>query len=279
MQQLDLSNISKAVILTIGYELLQGRVINTNASFIARKLYLLGINVKAMLVVGDDLRDIVEALRLSVSSFDADMIITTGGLGPTPDDRTLEAIATFAGLELEVNPEALKDIEAKYRSKGVPLTEERLKMAMLPQGSIPLPNPVGIAPGVYLALTRPKVIIIALPGVPQEMEAIFEKYIEPQLRKSRRLILAEGHIRLRTMESEIAGFIKQVSKSYPSTYIKSHPEGKELGKPVVKIYISAYSQDASSAEKLCTEVLRKFIDYAHERSIDIAEVQECRSAT
>lgn len=274
---LNLDRFRSAGIVTIGYEILQGRVVDTNSAYLARKLFLMGLDVRSTISVGDDLEDVIRALKFTVSDMGAELVFTTGGLGPTPDDRTLEAIARFLGVELVVNDEALRDIKAKYSRRGVELTPERLKMAKLPQGAVPLLNPVGIAPGIYIESTvgERRIAIVSLPGVPREMEAIFEKYIEPALRKSRRLYVAEGYVRLRVMESEIAPYIRSVMKRYSGIYIKSHPEGEELGLPVVRIYTAAYGRDAERAYEACKAVQEEFISYAKEKGIEVAEHKPC----
>lgn len=250
----------RCCILNLGYEILQGRVINTNGAYLARRISILGHEVKIILSVGDNIEDISKALELCLNTFDCDLIITTGGLGPTPDDITLEAIAHYFSLPLETNPQALREIEEKYRSKGIELTEERIKMAKMPHGAIPLKNPVGIAPGIMLKIVHNnrERLIISLPGVPKEMEAMFVLHVEPLLRGSKKLIEAEILI-TPGIESAIASIIKQIVKAYSDIYIKSHPEGAELSEPRLRIYLSLYNQDQERGILLCNNVLREII--------------------
>ncbi|HIP57214.1 MAG TPA: competence damage-inducible protein A [Ignisphaera aggregans] len=247
-------------ILNIGYEILQGRVINTNGAYLARRLTILGHEVKVILSVGDNIEDLYKALKLCLDTFDCDLIITTGGLGPTPDDITLEAIARYFSLPLETHPQALREIEEKYKSKGMELTEERIKMARMPRGAIPLRNPVGIAPGMMLRIihNNRERLVISLPGVPKEMEAMFTLHIEPLLRGSKRLIEAEILV-TPGIESEIAPVIEQMIRLHPNVYIKSHPEGSELSEPRLRIYVSLYDQDQERGVTLCNNVLKEIV--------------------
>jgi len=275
-------SVRRCAILTIGFEILQGRIVDTNAAYIAKKLYALGHQVAVKISVGDRAEDIMNALRASIEVFDCDTILTTGGLGPTPDDITLECIARFFNLPLEVNEEALKDIEAKYRERGLELTPSRIKMAKLPRGAIPLLNPVGIAPGIWLETQyRGKdVTIISLPGVPKEMIAIFEKYVEPKLRiPSRQLIEASVAIRP-CRESDIAEILKEFNKRYPQIYVKTHPYGHEVEAPSIQIYMSLYASNSREGLELCQEAktfLLKRISSLHP-NISIELLKDCSVA-
>ncbi len=169
-----------AEIISTGTELLLGKVVNTNAAWLASQLSRLGIIVKRITVVGDDVEDICsvisEALRRNV-----DIIIITGGLGPTKDDVTLEGLSKAIGKKLIEYEEVIQDFKKRLGEKFMKKLPIVRKMALLPEGSKPLLNPVGMAPGVMVKCG--KTYIFALPGVPKEMEAIFEKYIKPFLKK------------------------------------------------------------------------------------------------
>jgi nicotinamide-nucleotide amidase len=135
-----------AWILSVGNELLIGRVVNTNAAWLASKLTHLGYSVRRVVVVPDEEGDIAEVFREALGR--ADVVISTGGLGPTPDDITNLAFCKALGVEPVVNQEALRMVKEKYEVRGYPLTREREKMAMMPPGAKPLPNPAGTAPGI-----------------------------------------------------------------------------------------------------------------------------------
>lgn len=250
-----------AWILTIGNELLIGRVVNTNAAWLAKKLTYLGYIVRRIVTTPDEEGEIVEAFREAMAR--ADVTISTGGLGPTPDDITNLAFCKAVGAGPVVSQEAFKMVEEKYKSTGRPMTAERVKMAMMPPDARPLPNPVGTAPGILYQ--RGDRVAILLPGVPREMEAIFENYVEPFL-KSRGppIYFVEREIEIRDMpEADIAPIIREVLKISPRLYIKSHPRGLEVGAPLLYIHIYASSEDREEAERLVESAARRLIELVY----------------
>lgn len=237
-----------AWIISIGNELLIGRVVNTNAAWLAKKLTYLGIAVKRIVVVPDVEEEIVSVLREGLDK--ADVIITTGGLGPTPDDITNAAIAKAIGAELVVDPDAERWVSEKYRQRGYPMTPERLKMAQIPRGSRPLYNSAGVAPGIWAEVAGR--IIVALPGVPREMEAIFEEQVEPLLKaRAPGRCFAEDLFRLAGVpEADLAPLIRDALKLDPRIYVKSHPKGHETGAPLEEIHIYGSAENCEEARRL-----------------------------
>ncbi len=156
----------QATLLTIGNELVSGDVPNTNAAWLARQLELLGVRVVLSASVPDELDRIVDFVRRE--RIHADHLIVTGGLGGTPDDITREAIAAAFGVGQRVQPELAADLRARFR--GDP--EYAARWAALPEGARPLENPLGGAPGFQLAN------VWVLPGLPREMEAMFDRYAD-----------------------------------------------------------------------------------------------------
>ena len=241
-------------IVCVGNELLIGKTLNTNAHWLARRATSLGMMVKRITVVVDDVDEIVKVIREALKRKPR-FIITTGGLGPTFDDKTLEGIAKALNLKLEVNEKALKMVREKYeayvkagRIEKVELTPARVKMAKLPESAEPLPNPVGTAPGVMLKVEG--TFLIALPGVPSEMEAIFDESVAPLLKKEagkvaffERSIYADN-----IMESSLAPLIDQTMHENPYVYIKSHPKGEEK-KPHLEIHFSTTTKDSKTAKE------------------------------
>ncbi|WP_425487493.1 nicotinamide mononucleotide deamidase-related protein [Metallosphaera tengchongensis] len=233
-----------AEILTIGNELLNGRTVNTNATHIASKLTLLGFTVRRITTVGDNLKDIHDAVK-EILSRNPMLLVTSGGLGPTYDDMTVEGVANALNLKIELNKEAYSEILEKYRSRGLQLTEERLKMAMLPVGAIAIRNEVGIAPGVLISL--PGTDILLTPGVPREMESILEKYLKEYLRFKPDIYYYEEFFTVKgVMESELAPFIKRLVKE-TNIYIKTHPKGHETLSPSLEIQVSANGKTKDEA--------------------------------
>ncbi|PUA32248.1 MAG: competence damage-inducible protein A [Zestosphaera tikiterensis] len=243
-----------AWVFTLGNEVVHGRVLNTNAAYIGRRLTLLGFNVLGNISLIDDVNLISEVLRY-VLSLKPRLIVTTGGLGPTYDDRTLEAIAKALDRKLVLNQAALAMIKSKYDSIGLPLTNERVKMALMPEDGVPIHNPIGTAPGCFI--TVGETLIFSLPGVPQEMEAMWESYVEPKLKSlgvSKALVETTFTV-VGIPESTAAKAVVEVLKDYPSAYVKTHPKGYELGKPVLDVYILVSDADESKAAEVLDNIV------------------------
>jgi len=236
-----------AWIITIGNEILIGKIINTNFAWLGRKLTLLGYKVRRGMIVPDDINEIANAFVCAIRA-GAKVIISTGGLGPTFDDKTAEGLATALGVELELNKKAFEMVKKKYKEKNLELTEHRIKMAKLPRGAIPIPNAIGTAPGIHVI--HDNTHIFALPGVPKEMMTMFEDYVEPILREiGPKLFFIEKSIITRGIpESTIAPIIDKVMRE-SRVYIKSHPKTSERGEYIVELHITASSMRKEDAEK------------------------------
>ncbi|MDW8033910.1 MAG: nicotinamide mononucleotide deamidase-related protein [Nitrososphaerota archaeon] len=248
-------------IISVGNELLIGKVINTNASWLADKLTKLGVAVRRINVIGDSLDEISSCVR-EVLSRKPSFIITTGGLGPTYDDMTLEGLSIALGRKLVINPEALEMVRRKYEKMGESLTEARIKMAKMPEGAEPLHNPVGTAPAAKI--THGYTIIYALPGVPREMEAIFNETVSKEISLSSGLKIAEYSFRIvGVMESALAPIINRVKEQYPEVYVKSHPKGTEE-KSIIHVYLNAFHKDENIAKIVVSEAAEKLIDLIEE---------------
>jgi molybdenum cofactor synthesis domain-containing protein len=240
-------------IITIGNELLIGKTLNTNAYWLAKCITGLGSKVIRITVVEDDVDEIASSVKEAMQR-KTHFIITVGGLGPTFDDKTLEGIAKVLNRKLEVNAKALKMVREKYEAyfnegkmEKAELTPSRVKMATLPRGAEPLLNHVGTAPGVMINVKG--TFLIALPGVPPEMEAIFEGSVAPLLKKEAGevtffeiSIYADG-----IMESGLAPLIDQVMHNNPHVYVKSHPRG-EARKPHIEIHFSTTAKGSKTAK-------------------------------
>ena len=168
-----------AELIAVGAELTSGHTINTNATYLARRLQKLGIICRRHVAVGDDPAEIVDALNEAMRR--ASLVIVTGGLGPTFDDLTMEAIAQATGRRLVQVPAVAARIRQFYRRHHRRLNRLALRQALLPEGGHALPNPDGTAPGLWLSLDE--TVLVALPGVPREMRAIMEQSVLPRLRR------------------------------------------------------------------------------------------------
>lgn len=265
-------------IICVGNELLIGKIVNTNAQWIAKRITTLGIKVKRVTVVGDDVDEISKVLREAISRKPR-FIITTGGLGPTFDDKTLEGVAKALNCELERNEEALKMVEDKYkryvsegRMEKFDLTPHRVKMAMLPKGSRPIFNPVGTAPGVITKHNGTQLVM--LPGVPVEMKAIFEESIAKLIRQiAGDAVFYEVGIDVWGIpESELAPTIDKVMHDNPYVYIKSHPKAAERI-PHLELHLSTTSNNPKLARKRVSRALIQISELIREKGAEIKPVK------
>lgn len=175
-----------AEIICVGTELLLGDILNTNAQFLAQQLANLGIPHYYQTVVGDNPARIKYAIqvaleRTSTQDNSTQVLIFTGGLGPTPDDLTHETLADFFGVPLVEHQEIIEDITRKYAARGRKMSPSNRKQALLPQGAAVLPNPGGTAPGI-LWQPRTGVAILTFPGVPSEMQQMWQETAVPYLK-------------------------------------------------------------------------------------------------
>lgn len=207
-------------IVTIGYEVLSGRTLDTNFAWLARALEEVSVQVAWHTSTGDDTKTIAEALRRGLER--ADAVVMTGGLGPTPDDVTRKAVATLLRRPLQLDEEVLATIRERARRHGRKLPASVESQALLPRGSQAWPNPVGTAPGI-LMLEGEKPVIL-LPGVPAEMEALSESFVVPYLKE--RTGRAVETFTLRTVgafESQLQEKIDQLPTKWPSATLAYLP--------------------------------------------------------
>ena len=265
-------------IICVGNELLIGKIENTNAYWLAKQATALGANVKRVTVIQDIIEEIAACI-CEAKARNPQFIITTGGLGPTFDDKTLQGIAKAFNSKLEVNQKALATVKQKCvdyaRKRHLPteieLTPPRVKMATLPQKTEPVNNPIGTAPGVRVDLDG--TVLFALPGVPSEMEAIFNETIAPLLKQAvggnaffERSIFVDN-----IFESRLAPLIDKVMGNNEGVYIKSHPI-RMKNKPHLEIHLTMTAKpEQKPAEKLLKAA--KELAELIEASGGIAQVQ------
>jgi len=245
-------------LLIIGNEILIGKIQDTNSTWMAKRITKFGHKIKRITTIGDELEEISSALQ-NILNREPDIIITSGGLGPTFDDMTLEGVALALNRELELNQHAYNSVEKAYdhafkqgflQLEG--MTKEREKMAYLPKGSIPLPNIRGTAPGVKIK--EGKTEIYCLPGVPAEMKKIFGIAILPFLKEKKGKFIERGFILSGIGESQMAPYVSKLEEQYKQQlWIKSHPR---IGLAVeVEISITAFNVE--SGEELVESALQE----------------------
>lgn len=205
-----------AAVLCIGTELTRGEIVNTNGPWLAGRLTELGFDVRAVDTVDDDAGRITEALRRLGER--SEVLVCSGGLGPTTDDLTAATVASLLGVGVEPHGPSVEAIRRRFEKVGRPVNESSLRMADLPVGAEALPNPVGTAPG--FAVTIGRSLAVFLPGVPREVEALWSSQVEPRLRQ--RVTRTSVQLRMRTFglpESQVGDRLHGLEEEYPGLTI------------------------------------------------------------
>ena len=237
----------KAEIITIGTELLLGQIIDTNSAFIAQQLANIGFDVYTKTTVGDNEVRISDAISKALQR--SDVVITTGGLGPTVDDKTRDAVAMATERELFLDKMLLKEIKELFERRGLTLGENNPLQAQIPTESIPIHNPVGTAPGFIVKFRNS--YVISLPGVPHELHHLMDHTVLPFLKEEFDIKAVIKTRVLRTAgegESNIDRRIAEFEESTnPTVGLAAHPGA-------VDIRISAKARNESEALKMLDEM-------------------------
>lgn len=247
-------NVKTVEIFAIGNELLLGDVQDTNTHWLCQQLVGLGAQVCRGVLLPDDVEVIASELRQSAMR-QRTLLITTGGLGPTEDDQTLKAVALAFDRTLQLDDEAYRMVQQRYEElaaqgfvESAEMTEPRKKMAIIPTGSVPLFNPVGTAPGVWLEWERGHVVL-SLPGVPRELKGIWETSLPPYLQT----LLGRAYFKLVEViadccdESRLAPIVSAIAHAHPRVYVKSR--ATRFGTDVrLKITLSLSANDRNELD-------------------------------
>jgi len=243
----------KAEIIMIGTELLLGQIVDTNAAYLARQLAALGIDVYRKTTVGDNEQRIAKAVRKALSR--CDVVITSGGIGPTVDDKTRSAVAAATDQTLILNSDLLAFIAEFFEKRGYELGENNKRQAYIPQNAIPIENPVGTAPAFIVE--RDGACSISLPGVPRELYYLFEHAVTPYLVKKFdiRTIIKIRVLRTAGLgESTIDRMIADLEESTnPTVGLAAHPGS-------VDIRISAKADNEKTAADMLDKMEKKIRD-------------------
>ena len=278
----------KAEILAVGTEILLGDIINTNAQFISKELASLGIDVYRQEVIGDNEDRLLEAIEEIF--YRSDILICTGGLGPTEDDLTKETICKYFNADLELHEESLEELKNYYKRLDRPMTESNLKQVYFPKESKVLSNPNGTAPGMILE-KNDKVAVI-LPGPPREMKPMFLNYVKAYLKdKGNGVIISEVLRVLGVGESTAANMIKDFINNGVNPTVapyakeddvifritargKSEDEGRKLIAPVKEEIKRVFNLDCygEGEELTIEEVLGKLLV---DRKLTISTAESC----
>lgn len=233
-------------ILSIGTEILLGDIVNTNAAFLSRRLAAMGMNLYRQSVVGDNLGRVAAAISESFSR--ADMIITTGGLGPTEDDLTKEAVAEYFGLKMILDEKSADALRLFFEKLGRPMTENNMRQAYFPEGSIIVKNDRGTAPACIVE--KDGKVIIVLPGPPREMSYVFENEIEPYLSKYTDSVIKSLTLKMFGIgESKMEDSVKDLISGYSNPTIAPYAKTGEC-----ELRISAKASSEEEALELIKPV-------------------------
>lgn len=242
----------KAEIISVGTEILLGDIVNTNAAYLAKELALLGIDVYYQSSVGDNEDRLINAFEEGLKR--SDIIITTGGLGPTNDDITKEVACKVFNQKMEIDKNSLEKIEEFFLKLGIEVTENNKKQAYFPKGAIILKNKNGTAPGAILK--KDKKYMIILPGPPKEMKLMFEDEVKPYLKDMSNEILVSRTLKLfgigeAALESKIIDIINEQNNPTIATYISN----MEL-----RLRITAKSDNEENANNMIEPIIEKIKD-------------------
>lgn len=229
----------KAEIVCVGTELLLGDIVNTNAAYLAKELAAAGIDVYHQSVIGDNPQRLEAELTGALSR--CDLVITTGGLGPTYDDLTKETAARLFHREMELNLPSLERIEAFFRKIDRPMTENNRKQAMIPRGARVLPNDNGTAPGILLEEDGRTLVL--LPGPPREMQPMFQKEVLPYLCERSGSVLVSRNVHIFGMgESQVEDILRPMMERLTNPTVAPYAKEGE-----VLLRVTAKAKDRAEA--------------------------------
>ncbi|QEI42523.1 Putative competence-damage inducible protein [Dolichospermum sp. UHCC 0315A] len=245
-----------AEIICVGTEMLLGDILNSNAQYLAQQLAQLGIPHYYQTVVGDNPDRLKEVIEIAASR--VQILIFTGGLGPTPDDLTCETIADFFGAPLIERADIVEDITEKFAQRGRVMSANNRKQALIPQGAEILPNPTGTAPGIIWQ-PRPGLTIFTFPGVPSEMYRMWTETAVPFLKSQG---WGKEIIYSRSLRFWGIGESALAEKVAPYFNLTNPTVAPYAGKGEVRLRISAKATDATTAEALITPIEKQLIEIA-----------------
>ncbi len=233
----------RASVINIGNELLSGQAVNTNAAYLGEQLLTIGIPVVSTYIIGDDIDSIVRSFNLACN--DADFVVATGGLGPTDDDLTRQALAKLLGSELQLQEDLLQTIQAFFTSRNRQMSSKNKIQAYIPAGAKALANNLGTAPGIMAEVEGR--LLFVLPGVPSEMKRMFEESVLPELKRlSTEQVVVVRKLRcFGTGESNIAESLGDIMQRGRNPLINC-----TVRHGVITLHIIATAKDKSQAQQM-----------------------------
>ena len=242
----------RAEILCVGTELLIGDIVNTNAAYLSRRLATLGIGVYRQAVVGDNPARLEADVRAALSR--CDLVIMSGGLGPTYDDLTKETVAAVFSRKMEMHHPSLARIESYFTATGRVMTENNKKQAMMPEGAVVFQNDYGTAPALALENEKGQVVVM-LPGPPRELEPLFREQVEPYLKKRCEAIMVSRNLHIIGMgESAVEAALPAALRDSTNPTVAPYCATGE-----VRLRVTARDADEEKAKSLCDAMVEQLM--------------------
>lgn len=270
--------IHNAEILCVGTELLLGDIVNTNAAYLSQKLASLGISVYRQTVVGDNGTRLKEALAEAFSR--ADLVITSGGLGPTYDDLTKETVASYFGRDMYMDESVLCEIERYFRIRYGDvsrMTDNNRKQALVPDGAIVLKNPNGTAPGIVIEGENGKTAIL-LPGPPREFEPMVDNGVLPYLADRHGEVFFSRNLHIMGMgESAVENELREMMENSLNPTVAPYAKDGEC-----RLRVTARAKSEVAAAAMCDDVVEKIRKTAvgkHIYGVDVGTIEEALVST
>lgn len=243
-------------IFSIGTELVMGRIQDTNSHWIAQQVAQLGGKVRRITLVPDDVPDIIDCLQDSIQR-NTDILISTGGLGPTPDDVTVECVSTILGTPASVHEPTLQDyMRRRNLTSRDQLTPNLINMATVPSGAEVMQNPVGWAPCILAR--QEETCIFILPGPPKEMEALFTLYVARYISENYATKSASLRVLVNMYESEVSPLMESVMERFPGSYLKAYVALRESVDHNLPVDVVAAGADAAEAQRTLQQAVEYF---------------------
>ena len=275
-------------IISVGTELLLGNIVNTNAAYLAEQCAALGVSCYYQTCVGDNEERLTETLKMAFKR--SDVVILTGGLGPTQDDLTKEVVAKLMQLKLVEDSKAKEMLISYFEKRGIEITDNNWKQALVPEQSIVMYNDNGTAPGIIAE--KGKKTAILLPGPPGEMKPMFEKYVVDYFKQRNPFVISSVTVKLcgigeSKVESEIKDLIDKQDNPTIATYAKTgevhlrvtakaenEKEALKLIRPVVKKLKTRFGEKVFTTEESVT-LEQAFVDLLLANNLTVCTVESC----
>ena len=248
-------------LFSIGTELVLGQIQDTNAHWIAQQILQLGGELRRVTMLRDDFDEMTETLDSAIERETA-LILTTGGLGPTPDDMTVAVVASLIGTKPIVSDETIAEYRKRREMSGNdPLSEALTKMATVPETAQVLQNPAGWAP--CIRINHKQSTIMMMPGPPREMKSIFETHIRPLIIDRYRSEITTARVHVNMFEAEVSPLMQKVMERHPDVYLKAYVSLREVGgntMPIDLVSTNINKEESESQLQLAITFFKELIN-------------------